>query len=77
MPAYEFECLKCGEQVILIIPISEYETKKIQMSRMREQEVGTTSLLGPGGDLKEELRRNHVYNCGAVWISLSSWAYLG
>ena len=28
MPAYEFECLKCGEQVILIIPISEYETKK-------------------------------------------------
>ncbi len=27
MPAYEFECLKCGEQVTLIIPFSEYEKK--------------------------------------------------
>jgi putative FmdB family regulatory protein len=27
MPAYEFECLKCGEQVMLIIPISDYEKK--------------------------------------------------
>jgi putative FmdB family regulatory protein len=28
MPAYEFECLKCGEQVMLIISISEYEKEK-------------------------------------------------
>lgn len=37
------------------------------MPQLREQEVGTTDLLGPGGNFKEELRRSHVYNCGAIW----------
>ena len=28
MPAYEFECLKCGKDVTLIMTISEYEKEK-------------------------------------------------
>jgi putative FmdB family regulatory protein len=27
MPVYEFKCLDCGEQVTLVIPLSEYEKK--------------------------------------------------
>jgi putative FmdB family regulatory protein len=39
MPAYEFECRKCGKEFTLVLSVSEYEKKGFTCPECRSQDV--------------------------------------